>query len=116
MKLPAIATELKQEAMAAPHQPRRRALSKGLRLTLIFKVSEWRLSLTREGVYPSEREIEICKAVFDVPKSCAQIKQIVDVKGVNFHVVKLVWPVQAQFDFVDTGQAVATVNHYREEA
>lgn len=116
MKLTEIAREMITEATAYPNTPARRRLQRGLRLTLIFKVGQWQLSLTRVGVYPSDEEVKICLAAFGAPSGAEREKAEVPIPG---HpqagcVIRLRWAAQAQFDFGEAGQAVATVHHYQQ--
>lgn len=45
------------------------------------------LSLTRKDVWPSNKEAEICRAVFDVPQSALPSQ---DIQG-DFHIVRFRW-------------------------
>ena len=57
----------------------------------------WRLALGREGVYPSDQEIEICRASFHVPAGCAESKRVSPSvhpktkRVINYCVVDLTW-------------------------
>lgn len=72
-----------------------RTLNGGLQLLLSYHDEQWRLALRREGVPPSEEEIALCLAAFDVPDECARSRRISKEtkyhQTVTYHVVELHW-------------------------
>lgn len=44
-----------------------RALMRGLQVVLARNGKQWRLALGREGVYPSDVEVEVCRRAFQAP-------------------------------------------------
>lgn len=72
-----------------------RSLTGGLQMLLSYQDEEWRLALRREGVPPSEDEIALCMAAFDVPDECARTrrtrKETKYHQAVTYHIVELTW-------------------------
>lgn len=72
-----------------------RTLPRGLQMLLSYQEEEWRLALRREGVEPSEEEISLCMAAFDVPDECARTrrtrKETKYHQVVTYHIVELTW-------------------------
>ena len=72
-------------------------LARGLKVVMQRTQGNWRLALGREGVYPSEQEIEICRAAFHVPAGCAESMRVAfsvhtkTRRTIQYHVVDMTW-------------------------
>lgn len=85
MTLTQIAFLMRREARQSGKA--QRTLKRGLTLTLQRQGNHWTLSLTRPEVPPSEREVTICRARFEVPASAAEETDQVG----EYHVTRLKW-------------------------
>lgn len=101
---PKAATKLDQIAATMyadvdrPGKWTRTKLAHGLDM-ILHRVDEhrWRLALAREGIYPSDTEIAICRESFDVPPA-AEEKRTQKVhhhpktkRTIVYHVAELTW-------------------------
>ena len=74
-----------------------RTLPRGLQLLLSFEGNRWRLALRRTDVAPSEEEVELCMAAFDVPAEprrrnyTSSEKVSITNHKVVYHIVELSW-------------------------
>jgi hypothetical protein len=72
-----------------------RTLPRGLQMLLSYQDEQWRLALRREGVAPSEEEISLCLAAFDVPDTCGRARRISKETKYHqtavYHIVELTW-------------------------
>lgn len=91
-----IAAEMRREALAKLGQPIRRKLSRGLHLVLKETARQTQLSLVREMVAPSPREIEIIQRDFEVPASARLEYDQKLTGGKSYYIARLVWPRSAQ--------------------
>lgn len=91
MTLPEIATEIKKATSEAPNIPIRRQLPGGLRLIALDTITKHRLSLVREGVTPSARDIEIVRRDFGIPNEAKLEREQRRAGGRTFYIVRLVW-------------------------
>lgn len=91
-----------------------KSLSGGLVLTYTHRGDSRKLSLTRAGVDPSLREVEICRDVFNVPEH-AYKSFAVQMVGINkYHIIRLEWqaaPRPKQLVLIEAGPT----NNYQEE-
>lgn len=73
-KLAAIATNM-YSIVIDPGQWTRTKLAHGLDI-ILHRVDEqqWRLAMAREGVYPSDAEVQIVRSVFDVPAAAEEAR------------------------------------------
>ncbi len=92
-----MAKEIRQELEQKPQGAIYKPLAKGLKVVMQRTHGNWRLALGREGVYPSEMEVEICKAAFRVPVGCAEVRLVKPSvhpktrRAISYHVVNLTW-------------------------
>jgi hypothetical protein len=101
-----IATEMKREATANFGQPIRRSLRGGLNLIALDTLHQHRLSLVRNGVTPSAKEIEVVRRDFEVPVG-ARLER--DRNGTYF-IARLIWPRGGQMSMIaDEGDRVVVV-------
>ena len=72
-QLAAIATEMYAHVLdgQAWHH---RTLRNGLELVLQRKERQWRLALGRDGVMPSEVEVDVVRKAFDVPAAAEPVR------------------------------------------
>ncbi len=94
--LASIATDM-YAAVASGQAWHHRILRNGLELVLQRRDQQWRLALGRDGVQPSDVEVEtVCKA-FDVPAAVEQLRtQVLRTmpktnRRAIYHVVELYW-------------------------
>lgn len=86
-------SDLEAKEQGAIYKP----LARGLKVVMQRTAGQWRLALGREGVYPSEMEIDICRAAFHVPAGCEEsrtVKPSVHPKTrrtIQYHVVNMTW-------------------------
>lgn len=96
-KLNDLAKEMRSDLEMKPQGAIYKPLARGLKVVMQRTQGNWRLALGREGVDPSEMEIEICKAAFRVPPGCHEErvkKPSVHPKTkrtIQYHVVNLTW-------------------------
>ena len=97
----AMRLALISKEQGAKHHP----LPRGLHLVLQRTDCRWRLALGREWVYPSDVEVKICKAAFNVPEGAQEIRterpsrHPQSKRPLVFYVVELTWrEEQAQAD------------------
>jgi hypothetical protein len=89
----AMRVALQSKEQGAKHQP----LPRGLHLVLQRADCCWRLALGREWVYPSETEVTICKAAFNVPEGSEEKRTTKpsrhpsSKRPIIFYVVELTW-------------------------
>jgi hypothetical protein len=96
-KLDQIAATMYSD-VTAPGAWTRTKLAHGLDI-ILQRVDEhhWRLALAREGIYPSDTEIAICRESFDVPPAAEESrKQKVHhhpktKRTIVYHVAELTW-------------------------
>ena len=109
-----LAADLRQVALDSPGQPTRQQLSGGLWLTLIHRLpGRWQLSLSRPGVVPSYKEVEICRAVFAAPEAGRHEQASQLVGRETWHTVRLIWTEAAQLSLVEAG-ATPPGDHYQD--
>lgn len=96
-KLNRIADEIRQSLERKPNGAISRPLPRGLTVVMQRVEGHWRLALGRESVYPSEMEVDICKAAFHVPAGAWEertTKSYIHPKTrrtIQYHVVNLKW-------------------------
>ena len=105
-KLAEIADEMRAQLVAGPggspdpdggqaavHRP----LVRGLQVVLARKGHQSRLALGREGVYPSDTEVEVCRRAFRVPAGAETTKREATSRHpktgrkIRYLVVELMW-------------------------
>lgn len=86
MSLSTIAANL-ISSVEAGIQPMRYKLERGLHLTLWLDSGDWRLSLSRYSVAPSEIELRTCRQAFNVPLDAAQETE----QQQGWHIIRLRW-------------------------
>jgi len=91
-KLIGIAAEMKREARANLGQPVRRQLKGGLHLVLLQTIRQSQLSLIRDGVTPSPKEVEVIRRDFEVPAAARLERDQKLTQGRSFYIVRLIWP------------------------
>lgn len=96
-KLNTIAQEMRQTLSAKSTGAVSKPLARGLTVVMQRVEGRWRLALGREGVDPSDMEVEICKAAFKVPTGAWEERLIKDYthpktrRTIKYHVVNLKW-------------------------
>lgn len=112
-----IARQMRARALAGPGEPIRQSLSGGLRLTLISRLPDrWQLSLSRPGVEPSPKEVEICRQFFGVPQAARREMPSQVVGGTRWYTVRLIWQEAGQLSLLEgeSGPVAVVYNQYRE--
>jgi hypothetical protein len=90
-----MAQEMRAAALrtGAVHRP----LVKGLQVVLRWEDERWRLALGREGVFPSETEVEVCRRAFAVPEGVETARREASwrhpktLRAVRWQVVEMSW-------------------------
>lgn len=114
--LQTTAADLERAALAEPNQPVRREVSGKLHLTLVYKLTEWRLSFSHPDGPPSHREIEGWLAAFGVPENSRREKAYQTVGQTDWHIVRLIWPSVYQLKIInEDGGVKAIIQHNYQE-
>lgn len=92
----------------APIDPYRVKLGGGLWIVLYITLQhEWHLSLTREGVKPSPKEVEIVSRDFDIPADAQRTEREVQ----EWKVIRFKWKEPQQDKLFDIAPAEAPPNY-----
>lgn len=113
-----IACQMRRRALAAPGQPVRQSLTGGLHLTMICRLPvRWQLSLTRQEVAASPKEIEVCRKFFGVPLHVRrEIPRPQTIGETRWHTIRLVWEEPEQLTLIEgeSGPVAVVHNNYQE--
>ena len=109
-----IGRELRTKCERLPGQTAQITLKQGLTLVLLYRPPRWQLSLVREDVYPSDRELETVKTHFGYIPDYARHEQELKTQGnTDYYIRRLKWEELEQLALFDSPKS-GIYTYYRE--